>query len=54
MYRGIAKKLGEKFNIPIYYISELIVFAIGEENVSKWLKRHVMNPVKLLKEKGLL
>ena len=52
--RDISKKFGKKFNIPIYYISELVGLAIGEENVSKWLKRHVMNPVKLLKGKGLL
>jgi heterodisulfide reductase subunit B2 len=52
--REISKKFKKKYNIPVFYFTELIGLAIGEKDVKKWLKRHLTDPIKLLKEKGLI
>jgi heterodisulfide reductase subunit B len=55
MYQNtISAKFNKKYNIPIFFFTELIGLAIGEKDVKKWLKRHLTDPIKLLKEKGLL
>ncbi len=40
--------------IPIFYISELMGIAFGLAGYKKWLGRHMVDPVPLLKKKGLL
>ncbi len=52
--KEISKKFNKRYNIPVFYFTELIGLAIGEKDVRKWLKRHLTDPVKLLEEKGLL
>ncbi len=47
-------KLKTKFDLPVFYITELIGLALGEKETEKWLKRHFVDPVRLLKSKGLL
>lgn len=50
----IALEGGEAFNMPIYYVTELIGLALGVPDVLKWLKRHIVDSVTPLEEKGLL
>ena len=50
----IEKKLKKKYDLPIFYFTELMGIAMGHDGASGWLKRHFVDPVKLLKEKGIL
>jgi heterodisulfide reductase subunit B len=55
MYQeDISSEFGKDYHIPVFYFTELIGLALGLEDVSKWLKRHMANPIPFLKEKGLL
>jgi len=46
--------LGDNFEIPILYFTELIGLAIGHKDVKKWLGHHMINPIKILSTKGLI
>jgi heterodisulfide reductase subunit B len=50
----ILKENGDKYNMPVYYFSELMCLAFGEEHVDKYLNKHFTEAKTLLKEKGLL
>ena len=50
----ILKENGQKYNLPVYYFSELMGLAFGEEHCEKWLNKHFTEARTLLKEKGLL
>ncbi len=50
----INKKYNTDFNIPIIYITELVGIACGIEETKKWLKRNIVDPIPLLKEKNLI
>jgi len=50
----IGKQLGDHFEIPILYFTELIGLAIGHKDVKKWLGHHMINPIKILSTKGLI
>ncbi|MBN2402465.1 MAG: CoB--CoM heterodisulfide reductase iron-sulfur subunit B family protein [Spirochaetes bacterium] len=52
--KEISKRFKKNYNTPIFYFTELIGLAIGEKDIIKWLKRHLTDPIKLLKEKNLL
>ncbi|MFC2069278.1 CoB--CoM heterodisulfide reductase iron-sulfur subunit B family protein [Chloroflexota bacterium] len=52
--KEISTKTGKGRKIPIFYFSELMGLAFDEPSVSKWLKRHLVNPRPLLKQKGLI
>ena len=55
MYQAdISAKFGQDYHLPIFYFTELMGLALGLEEVSSWLKRHMVNPIPFLKEKGLL
>ncbi len=43
-----------KQKIPIFHFSELIAIALGESIHINWFKRHLINPIPLLKQKGLI
>jgi heterodisulfide reductase subunit B len=47
-------KLKTKFDLPVFYITELLGLALGEKDTEKWLKRHFVDPVKLLRSKKLI
>jgi heterodisulfide reductase subunit B2 len=49
-----GSKLKTKFDLPVFYITELIGLALGEKDTEKWLKRHLVDPVKLLRSKNLI
>jgi heterodisulfide reductase subunit B len=51
---SILKENAEKYNMPVYYFSELMGLAYGEPDVEKWLNKHFTDGKPLLKEKGLL
>ena len=40
--------------IPVFHFSELLALAIGESSHISWFKRHIINPLPLLKKKNLL
>ncbi len=44
---------GRRFNLPIYYFSELIGLASNVSGVGKWLSSHLTDPFPLLRELGL-
>jgi len=50
----ILKDNGEKYNLPIYYFSELMGVAYGNPEVEKWINKHLTESKSLLKQKGLL
>ncbi|MFC2015109.1 CoB--CoM heterodisulfide reductase iron-sulfur subunit B family protein [Chloroflexota bacterium] len=50
----ISAETGKKYNIPIFYFTELMGLALGDTSVNKWLSRHGVNPRPLLEQKGLI
>jgi len=40
--------------IPVLHFSELLSMALGAEDQKKWFPRHIVDPVPLLKKRGLL
>jgi len=40
--------------IPVLHFSELLSMALGAEDHKKWFPRHIVDPVPLLKKRGLL
>jgi heterodisulfide reductase subunit B len=40
--------------IPAFHFSELLSMALGAENQKKWFPKHIVDPIPLLKERGLL
>jgi heterodisulfide reductase subunit B len=55
MYQDqISEYFGERYRIPIFYFTELINLALGDERQISWLSRHVVDPIPTLKECGLL
>jgi heterodisulfide reductase subunit B len=50
----ISKRFGQKYNLPIFYFTELMGLGLGLPGVAAGLKRHMVNPLPFLKEKGLL
>jgi heterodisulfide reductase subunit B len=50
----ISKEFGQKYELPIFYFTELMGLAMGHRDAKKWLGRHLTDPVRLLSEKGLI
>jgi len=40
-------------SLPVFYLTELIALAFGDQRAERWWKRHFVDPVPLLKAKGL-
>ena len=49
--KGIEKRLGKKFNLPIIYFTELLGLALGLDMRELGLSRHIISPSKLLERK---
>lgn len=49
--RGIEKRHGKRFNLPILYFTELLGLAMGLGMHELGLSRHIVNPSKLLERK---
>ena len=52
--KEISKKSGKEYKTPIFYISELMGLAFDDPAAKKWFKRHIVDPIPLLKQKGLI
>jgi heterodisulfide reductase subunit B len=50
----VDKEVGENFNIPILYFTELIGLALGHKDAKKWLGHHITDPIKVLNNRGLI
>ncbi len=50
----LEKEVGQKFDLPILYFTELMGLALGHRDVKKWLGRHLTDPIKVLNNKGLI
>jgi heterodisulfide reductase subunit B len=50
----LEKETGKKYNLPILYFTELMGLALGHPDVKKWLSRHITDPIKVLRDKGLM
>ena len=50
----IGAKKGIKYDLPIFYFTELMGLAFGHKRVSKWFRRHIVDPRPLLKSRNLL
>ncbi|MFA5112082.1 MAG: CoB--CoM heterodisulfide reductase iron-sulfur subunit B family protein [Desulfobaccales bacterium] len=49
----ISQKFGKNYYLPVFYFTELIGLAVGHPQASKWLAQHLVDPMPLLKMKGL-
>jgi heterodisulfide reductase subunit B2 len=52
--KEILREDGSRYNIPIYYFTELMGLAFGHAGVEKWLNKHLTESKVLLKQKSLL
>jgi heterodisulfide reductase subunit B len=50
----IEQIFNTEYRLPIIYFTELIGLALGVTEISRCLKRHMVNPIPFLKEKGLI
>jgi heterodisulfide reductase subunit B len=50
----ISRKAGKNYYLPVFYFTELIGLALGHPEVKTWLSRHLVDPLPLLRRKGLL
>ena len=52
--KEISQETGKKYDIPIFYFTELMGLAFDDSSVEKWLHRHGTDPIPFLHEKELL
>ncbi|HZE20644.1 MAG TPA: CoB--CoM heterodisulfide reductase iron-sulfur subunit B family protein [Desulfobaccales bacterium] len=50
----ISRKFGRDYYLPVFYFTELIGLALGHPEAPKWLAQHLVDPMPLLKQRGLL
>ncbi len=50
----ISRKAGKDYYLPVFYFTELMGMALGHPETPKWLSRHLVDPMPLLKTKGLV
>jgi heterodisulfide reductase subunit B len=50
----ISQKFGKDYYLPVFYFTELMGLAVGHPDVAKWLGRHLVDPMPLLKFKGVV
>ena len=44
----------KKYNLPVFYLTELMALAFGDDQAAGWWKKHFVDPTALLDGKGLL
>jgi heterodisulfide reductase subunit B len=52
--KEIESETGVSFHMPVLYITELVALAMGLPEASYWWRKHLVDPVPLLKGKGLV
>ncbi|MBM4273301.1 MAG: hypothetical protein FJ134_02410, partial [Deltaproteobacteria bacterium] len=50
----ISETFGRDYYLPVFYFTELIALAFGFPKVKRWLEGHLVDPLPLLQEKGLI
>jgi heterodisulfide reductase subunit B len=50
----IEAERAKQFNLPVFYVTELMALAFGHPSAAKWWKKHFVDPAPLLASKGLL
>jgi heterodisulfide reductase subunit B len=50
----ISQLTGRDYYLPVLYFTELIGLALGHPEVEKWLAMHLVDPMPLLRQKGLI
>ncbi len=50
----IGKEFGQKYDLPVFYFTELMGLAMGHRDVKKWFRRHLTDPMRLLSARGLM
>jgi len=50
----INKKYKKDFNMPIFYFTQLVGLALGIDGKKLGLEKHIVSPLPLLREKGIL
>ncbi len=50
----ISADSGKKYEMPVFYFTELMGLAFGDPSVKKWFGRHMVDPRPLLEGKGLI
>lgn len=50
----ISVTTGVRYDLPVFYFTELVGLAFGLKQAEKWFKRHIVDPRPLLKQKRLL
>jgi heterodisulfide reductase subunit B2 len=50
----ISQKSGKNYYLPVIYFTEIIGLALGHPDVAQWLAGHLVDPMPLLKRKGLI
>jgi heterodisulfide reductase subunit B len=50
----ISQQVGKDYYLPVFYFTELIGLALGHPAVKSWLAKHLVDPLPLLRGKGLI
>jgi heterodisulfide reductase subunit B len=50
----IEAERGTQYDLPVFYVTELMALAFGDDRAARWWKRHLVDPRPLLQRKGLL
>jgi heterodisulfide reductase subunit B len=50
----ISQKFAKDYYLPVFYFTELIALALGHPEATKWLGQHLVDPMPLLKMRGLV
>ena len=50
----IQAERGVSYDLPVFYVTELMALAFGDGQTTRWWKKHFVDPTPLLQEKGLL
>jgi heterodisulfide reductase subunit B2 len=50
----IARKFGRDYYLPVFYFTELMGLAMGHPQAPQWLSQHLVDPMPLLKMKGII
>jgi len=52
--KELSNETGKKYDMPVFYFTELMGLAFGDPSVKKWLARHMVEPLSLLERKKLI
>jgi heterodisulfide reductase subunit B len=50
----ISQKFSKDYYLPVFYFTELMGLAVGHGEAKRWLSQHLVDPLPLLKTKGLV